>query len=511
MNGDPLPSGWASVRLGDVLRGFESGRNIQAQGRPAQYGEFGVLKVSAVTWGEFNPEENKALLPNDRPRLHELVRNGDVLISRANTTQLVGAPVLVHHDYPNLMLPDKILRLVFEPNVIHAGFLVHALKTSPVRAHFENEATGTSDSMRNLSQPKIADAPILLPPLAEQARIVSQIESLTAKSRRAKEALDAVPALLERFRQSVLASAFRGDLTADWREKNPDVEPAEVLLKRIRAERRRRWEEAELAKMRAKGKVPGDDRWKEKYEEPEPVDAEGLPELPEGWAWSSFDGVTLNFDGDRIPLKSADRDKRPGEYPYYGASGIIDTIDDFLFDGSFLLIGEDGANLLSRSTPIAFDAHGRFWVNNHAHVVQPVGLPMEYLREFMNGMDLAPYVTGTAQPKLTQKNLRSIAVPIAPKGEADEIARLVSIAVRTVSRLMNYRSDLASQMASLDRSILSKAFRGELVAQDPSDEPASVLLERLRGEGSSTTKEKPQKTGRRGAGARKASRLDDAG
>ena len=120
-------------------------------------------------------------------------------------------------------------------------------------------------------------------PLNEQRRIVAKLEALQARSRRAREALDAVPPLLEKLRQSILAAAFRGDLTKDWRAKHKDVEPASKLLERIRAERRKKWEEAELAKMKAKGKAPKGDEWKAKYKEPEPVDATGLPELPEGW------------------------------------------------------------------------------------------------------------------------------------------------------------------------------------------------------------------------------------
>src|SRR6185503_10682565 len=123
-------------------------------------------------------------------------------------------------------------------------------------------------------------------------RIVTKLEALQARSRRAREALDAVPPLLEKLRQSILAAAFRGDLTKDWRSKHEDVEPASELLKRIRIERRKKWEEAELAKMKAKGKAPTDDKWKAKYKEPEPVDATGLPELPEGWCWASVDDVT---------------------------------------------------------------------------------------------------------------------------------------------------------------------------------------------------------------------------
>lgn len=118
-------------------------------------------------------------------------------------------------------------------------------------------------------------------PTGEQRRIVEKIDALQDRSRKAREALSEVGPLLEQFRQSLLAAAFRGDLTADWRAQNPNVEPASELLKRIRKERRQKWEEAELAKYEAKGKQPPKG-WQEKYKEPDPVDESELPELPAG-------------------------------------------------------------------------------------------------------------------------------------------------------------------------------------------------------------------------------------
>ena len=103
------------------------------------------------------------------------------------------------------------------------------------------------------------------------------------------------------------------------------------------------------------------------------------------------------------------RTNRQGQYPYYGASGIIDSIDGYTHDGEYVLIGEDGANLLARSTPIAFLAKGKIWVNNHTHVIKcKNNLPNDYLSYFINSIDLSPYVTGTAQPKLTQGNMNKI-------------------------------------------------------------------------------------------------------
>ncbi|MFN8707444.1 MAG: restriction endonuclease subunit S, partial [Planctomyces sp.] len=146
------------------------------------------------------------------------------------------------------------------------------------------------------------------------------------------------------------------------------------------------------------------------------------PQIPNGWCWTTFKDATVNFDGQRVPIKKEDRDRRAAEYPYYGASGVIDDIDDFLFDGEFLLVAEDGANLLSRSTPIAFRASGKFWVNNHAHVVQPAnGVALRFIEHYLNSIDLKFFVSGSAQPKLNQANLNKIPIPLPSLPEQHRI------------------------------------------------------------------------------------------
>src|SRR5262245_57631518 len=131
-----LPVGWTHAVLGDVSDGFEAGRNLSAQGRPATAAEYGVLKISAVTWGTFDAGENKALFDVDIPQAHEIVRRGDLLISRANTTELVGAVVRVAADHERLMLPDKILRILYRRHAVDPEFLKYALRRSSVRKYF---------------------------------------------------------------------------------------------------------------------------------------------------------------------------------------------------------------------------------------------------------------------------------------------------------------------------------------------------------------------------------------
>ena len=139
-----------------------------------------------------------------------------------------------------------------------------------------------------------------------------------------------------------------------------------------------------------------------------------------------FDEVTINFDRMRIPLSSKQRSERQGEYRYYGAQGVIDYIDDFIFDGTYLLIAEDGENLKSKKQNIAQLANAKFWVNNHAHIVQTNELcDLYYLYYLINSMDLSGYITGSAQPKLSQANLNAVTLQLPPIDEQRKVAAIL--------------------------------------------------------------------------------------
>ena len=151
------------------------------------------------------------------------------------------------------------------------------------------------------------------------------------------------------------------------------------------------------------------------------ADSEGKP-YPE-WTSCTLQDAVVFLDGQRKPLESADRAKRQGQYPYYGASGIIDYIDDYIFDEPLLLLGEDGANILTRSTPLCFIATGKYWVNNHAHVMRPKsGQNIKFLCELLESLDYTRYNTGTAQPKINQEKCREIKLSLPVYEEQCRIA-----------------------------------------------------------------------------------------
>ena len=170
-----------------------------------------------------------------------------------------------------------------------------------------------------------------------------------------------------------------------------------------------------------------------------------------------FDEVTINFDKKRVPISGAQREKRKGKHRYYGAQGIIDYIDDFIFDGTYLLIAEDGENLKSKKQNIAQVVEGQFWVNNHAHIVQGNELcDTRYLCYLLNSMDLSGYVTGSAQPKLSQANLNAVTLALPHIVEQKKIVDYLHMFDKKISINQQLNDNLEQQA----RAIYHKRFEG---------------------------------------------------
>lgn len=181
------------------------------------------------------------------------------------------------------------------------------------------------------------------------------------------------------------------------------------------------------------------------------------------WGTKSLGDVCENLDSRRIPITKAKRTS--GGVPYYGASGVVDYVEDYIFDEDLLLVSEDGANLLARTYPIAFSISGKSWVNNHAHVLRFQDLSSQrFIEYYLNSISLEPYVSGMAQPKLNQKALNSIQVPF-PKLKEQEIlvGNLDELSDKNQCLESIYKNKLAA-LAELKQSILQKAFAGELTS-----------------------------------------------
>ena len=209
---------------------------------------------------------------------------------------------------------------------------------------------------------------------------------------------------------------------------------------------------------------------------------ENVPfEVTEGWCWTTIEDLLINRDSERIPLSLAVRNKQhKKEYNYYGAAGVIDKVEGYLFSERLLLIGEDGANLLSRAKDNAFFADGKYWVNNHAHVLDCSEKEvLTYVALVINSMALDPYVTGSAQPKLSQDNLNKILIPLPPLAEQRRIIYAINNYSGYLSNIENDKESIEHIIDLLKQLILNLAITGKLVSQELNDEPAIELLKRI--------------------------------
>lgn len=275
----------------------------------------------------------------------------------------------------------------------------------------------------------------------------------------------------QELKNSILQMAIQGKLV----EQRPEEGTAEELYQQIR-DRRSKGKENKLSV--------------------ETVRSEEMAfDIPSSWKWVRFGHIMINRDAERIPLSVSERSTKQKIYDYYGASGIIDKVDDYLFDKPLLLIGEDGANLLSRSTPIAFIAEGKYWVNNHAHVIDCYDdmLYMKYIMYFINAVSLAPYVTGTAQPKMNQEKMNAIPIALPPLAEQkrivnkiEELLPLIDRYEKAWARLEEFNKSFPGDM---QKSLLQMAIQGKLVEQRPEEGTAEELYQQIQAEKQKLIKE----------------------
>jgi len=180
-----------------------------------------------------------------------------------------------------------------------------------------------------------------------------------------------------------------------------------------------------------------------------------------------LDDLVDNLDSKRVPLNEEQRSKRRGNVPYYGASGLVDWVDESLFDEPLLLVAEDGENLRSRKLPIAYSIFGKSWVNNHAHVLRCLRINQRYLEVWFNILDISAHLGGSTRPKLNKTTLMSMKVPVPPIDLQQKFAAIVE----GIHRLKERQTESNQEINELFGSLISKAFRGELLATDGIERP----------------------------------------
>ena len=413
-----IPDSWEWVRirsLGEIVRGSGIKRNETVQqGLPCvRYGELYTTYQTSFT----------SAVSFIAPDLYEKCKHfsyGDVLMTLTGENKPDIAKAVAYLGTEPIAASGDLA--FWTQHGMNPLFLSYIMASPYIIAR--KVALATGDIIVHISGDKLGTILLPVPPLAEQERIVAciqeaelVIENYAIKATALQKLQDSFP---EALKKSILQEAVQGKLVP----QDPSDEPAEALLERIRVEKQRLIKEGKIKKDKHESVIfRRDNSHYEKLDGVERcIDDETPFEIPENWCWVRFGTALVNRDAERIPLSVSQREKLDKKYDYYGASGVIDKVDRYLFDKPLLLVGEDGANLLLRSKPIAFIASGQYWVNNHAHVIDAVaGVDLRYIALFINATNLAPYVTGTAQPKMNQEKLNSILVPLPPTNEQRRI------------------------------------------------------------------------------------------
>ena len=407
-----IPDSWEWVRLGELFQ-HNTGKALNAANCTGQLKQY--ITTSNLYWDRFELDNLKEMYFSESEIEKCTVIKGDLLVCEGGD---IGRASIWSYDYP-MCIQNHIHRLrAYVPLCTRFFYYLFDLYK-----HI-GWIGGKGIGIQGLSSNAIHSLLFPLPPLAEQHRIVETIDKLqpyTDAYADVESTLDTLNTTFpERLKKSILQEAVQGKLVP----QDSSDEPAEALLERIRAEKQRLIKEGKIKKDKHESVIfRRDNSHYEKLDGVERcIDDEPPFEIPENWCWVRFGTALVNRDAERIPLSVSQREKLDKKYDYYGASGVIDKVDRYLFDKPLLLVGEDGANLLLRSKPIAFIASGQYWVNNHAHVIDAVaGVDLRYIALFINATNLAPYVTGTAQPKMNQEKLNSILVPLPPTNEQRRI------------------------------------------------------------------------------------------
>ena len=472
-----VPRGWCWISLGTLVAESNSGWSPKTLDQPRIGDEWGVLKVSAVSWHEFRAAENKQVLPGTAPRLQAQVKRGDFLISRANTVELIARAVIVEHEPINLMLSDKIVRLVFRHSCNLRFVWIVNNYADFARAHYAQQASGVSPSMKNVTRDVILGLPVPLPPLAEQHRIVAKVDELMAMCEQleaaratreaarnrlaaaslarlnapdpktfhedARFALDALPALttrpdqIKQLRQTILNLAVRGKLVP----QDAMDAPASELMKRIASKKLQQGIEHNV--------VPVDE-------------VEQSFVIPSTWRWGRIGEVSSKTGSGSTPRGGQAAYKASG-IPFLRSQNIYDDglrLDDVAFidqethrrmAGTAVQANDLLLNITGGSMGRCCLVPASFGTANISQHVAIIRSALPGVEGFLHLVVLSPYFqafvfdeqTGAGRGGLPKNKMDRIALALPPQAEQHRI-------VAKVDELMALCDRLEASLASTD-------------------------------------------------------------
>lgn len=490
-----LPDGWCWTPLATIAQ-IDGGITKDGKRRTTPtMREVPYLRVANVQRGFFDLSEVKTILAEEEEIQSLLLQEGDVLFTEGGDRDKLGRGWVWRDEIPDCIHQNHIFRARLCRDAAEPKFVSYHGN------HFGQSwfvRTGKqTTNLASINKGVLSRFPVPLAPVQEQRRIVAKIEELFSDLDAGVAALERVRANLKRYRAAVLKAAVEGRLTAEWRTKNPPRETGPQLLARVLSERRRKWEEEQLAAFAKVGKTPPA-KWKEKYKELAGPDCTNLPALPEGWCWASVAQVAEVQGGIQ---KQPKRKPSKNAYPFLRVANVYrnrldlsevhkielfgDELDRLRLQSNDLLVVEGNGSI----TEIGRSAlwHGEIQNCVHQnHIIRVrflAGLP-SYLNTCWNSpsgnarvMEVAASTSGLYT--LSVAKVSSLPVPLPPICEQEQIANEVDCRVSILEQAEVDVAAAARRSSRLRHAILRRAFEGKLVSQDPADEPADVLLQRV--------------------------------
>lgn len=387
-----VPSSWEWCKLNELCIKFSTGPfgSCIHKSDYVTEKEFSFINPTNIINGKINKDKVAYISSDKAKELSKYkLEEDDVLLARRG--DLTKCAVISKKDIGVYCGTGSFfLRL----NKVNPKFFSMLYTSSYFQNILKSECVGAT--MNNLNQRVLSNISIPLPPINEQSRIVIEVEKWLALIDTIETNFIELRTTISLIKNKILDLAIHGELVP----QNPNDESASELLKRINP----------------KANITCDNGHSRK--------------LPQSWSICKLNQVCLILDNKRKPINSRERERRIRNkqmselYPYYGATGQVGYIDNYLIDGHYLLIGEDGAPFLDKYATKAYSINGKSWVNNHVHIIEPQ-IDFDYLLFYLNQLDYSPYVNGSTRLKLTQSDMKNIIVFLPPLEEQKRIARKV--------------------------------------------------------------------------------------
>ncbi|WP_181256669.1 restriction endonuclease subunit S [Merismopedia glauca] len=483
-----LPKGWCWVNIEDISERIHYGYTASSKNIPT---DTKLLRITDIQDNSVNWEAVPFCEISEVERQKYLLTKGDLVFARTGAT--VGKSFLIEGDIPETVFASYLIRIILFKSIFEK-FVYNFFRSESYWEQIHEKQVGTGQP--NINSTVLSQIKIPLPPLNEQRRIVAKLDSLLGRTRKAREELEKIGKLCDRYKQAVLSAACSGKLTADWREQNTDIENTSELMERISISRRKQWEEIQIQNSKVLGKTLQGESWKTKYKPSEVINTHELITLPHNWSWASVDSISTKVV-DGVHKK-----------PNYVETGIpfvtvknLSRGDGISFDDIKYISVEDHEDFVKRANPergdILITKDGTLGITKvirtsqvfsifvSVALVKPVCYEMsDYLELAFSSPLLQKQMVGTGSGLMHIHliDLRRYSLPIPPLTEQKEIVRRVEKLFKAIDTIQQETQKAFKLCDRLEQSTLAKAFRGELVPQDPDDEPASVLLERIAAE-----------------------------